>query len=74
MPTPRKKRKRPTRVRVKDDQALVTLLEFGINHRAAIADHLLNRFKGADQAGDRLSIGAEAFFCMIAATEDLEML
>ena len=70
----RKKRKRPTRLRVKDDQALSALLQFGIYHRAAIADHLLKRFEDAKQPGDRLSIGAEAFFCMIAAVEDLEML
>src|SRR5206468_8796636 len=70
----RKKRKRPTRLRVKDDQALAALVQFGIYHHAAIADHLLKRFEDAKQPGDRLSIGAEAFFCMIAAVEDLEML
>ncbi len=69
-----KKRKRPKKIRVKDDQALTALLQFGIYHRAAIADHLLKRFTEATQPGDRLSIGAEAFFCMIAAVEDLEML
>jgi hypothetical protein len=74
MAAPGTKRKRPTRLRVKDDQALAALLQFGIYHRAAIADHLLKRFKDAKQLGDRLSIGAEAFFCMIAAVEDLEML
>ena len=46
----RKKRKRPTRLRVKDDQALSALLQFGIYHRAAIADHLLKRFKDSDFA------------------------
>jgi len=74
MPTPQRNRKRPTRLRVSDDQVLTALLQFGVNHRAAIADHLLKRFKGAEQAPDRLSIGAEVFFCMIAAIEDLEML
>ena len=69
-----RRRKRPTKIRIKDDQALQALLQFGIYHRAAIADHLLQRFSAAGRPGDKLSIGAEAFFCMIAAVEDLEML
>jgi hypothetical protein len=71
---PAAKRKRPTKIRIKDDQALQALVQFGIYHRAAIADHLLKRFGAATQPGDKLSIGAEVFFCMIAAVEDLEML
>jgi hypothetical protein len=69
-----KKRKRPTKIRIKDYEGLQALLQFGIYHRAAIADHLLHRYSTAGRPGDKLSIGAEAFFCMIAAVEDLEML
>jgi len=64
--------KRPTKLRVKDSNAIQSLLEFGLNHRAAVADQCLKRFRQVETAGDRISLAAECFVCMIANVEDLE--
>src|SRR5258705_3655013 len=66
------RRKRPTKLRVEDSAAIQSLLEFGLNHRAAVADQCLKLFREVQTDGDRLSLAAECFVCMIANVEDLE--
>ncbi|MEK6813438.1 MAG: hypothetical protein AABY65_01740 [Nitrospirota bacterium] len=70
----KRKRARPTRGRVKDADAIQSLLRFGIPHRAAIADHALRRFKATSSPVDRLSLAVEVFSCFMGSIEDLEML
>lgn len=67
-----KKRKRRTKFYVHDTDALASLVAFGINHRAAIADQCFKRFRQINSPGDRLSLAVECFVCMMANIEDLE--
>lgn len=67
-----KKRKRPTKLYVKDTDAIQSLLAFGINHRASVADQCVKRFQQITTPGDRLSLAIECFVCMMASIEDLE--
>jgi hypothetical protein len=62
----------PTRLRVNDSDAIASLLAFGLNHRAAVADQCLRRFPAAKTDADRLSLAVECFMCLIANVEDLE--
>lgn len=71
---PKPKNTRPMTGRVKDEDALQSLLRFGIPHRAAIADHALRRFKAISSPNDRLSLAVEAFSCFMGTIEDLEMI
>lgn len=66
------KRKRPTKLYVRDADAIESLVMFGINHRAAVADQCFKRFRQVTTAGDRLSLAIECFVCLIANVEDIE--
>ena len=65
-------RKRPTKLYVKDADAIPSLVAFGINHRAAIADQCFKVFRQIQSDGDRLSLAIECFVCMMGNIEDLE--
>jgi len=67
-----KKRSLPTKLRVKDSDAIQSLVAFGINHRAAIADQCFKRFQQTQSSADRISLAIECFVCMMANIEDLE--
>lgn len=66
------KRKRPTKLRVHDSDAIQSMLAFGIDHRAAIADQCTKRVADLRNGSDKLSLVIECFQCMIASVEDLE--
>jgi hypothetical protein len=73
--TPRRvpeRRKSPTKLYVRDTDAVRSLVEFGFNHRATVADHCLMRFREVATDGERLSLAVECFACMIANVEDIE--